>query len=59
MLTLGKQVFRKYPTEEQIKTFVDNCFNSDNPFANVDKTNYELKILELEINEGRRKTILS
>ena len=45
----SKHVFKNYPTEEQIKTFVDNCLNSDNPFANVDKTNYELKILELEL----------
>lgn len=45
----SKEVFRNYPTEEQISKFIENCTNTENPFANVDKRTIDVKVLELEL----------
>lgn len=45
----SKEVYRNYPTEEQISKFIENCTNTENPFANVDKRTIDVKVLELEL----------
>ena len=49
----SKQVYRRKPTKQEIKKFIDACCDEEvNPlFVLNTKTDYRVKILELELEE--------